>query len=356
LTAAIAALLAIACLGAPWANFAADAKQGGTATAPGSPPLARCSRPPNPLPPAGPRTTCPRQTDPTPTPTRACPTGPSPTGTQRGRRPRTLRTAREKLTAPGVRSIKSRIIERVSIGGRRFRLEGSYIQGSDLRLKLELKVLPEAAEQGVEGSFLEVCDGNDLVGPVPDRHPNAGHAPRRPPNSQCLQNGGRANLLAVELGLGGLPALLASLERSMKFDALSQEEVNGKKFTVIAGAWTDAVREEFKASIGGLKTSHIPDAVRIYLEPEILFPRRIDFLKKHKSPDETRGPRRARFPRHRHQRAARRSPIRIRPPQRHPHHRRDQRLPAAAQRALSEIVVERSAGIRIIAGVHCGCL
>ena len=28
----------------------------------------------------------------------------------------TLRTAREKLTAPGVRSIKSRIIERVAIG------------------------------------------------------------------------------------------------------------------------------------------------------------------------------------------------------------------------------------------------
>ncbi len=198
----------------------------------------------------------------------------------------TLRTAREKLTAAGVRSIKSRIIERVSIGGRRFRLEGTYVQGTDLRLKMEFKVLPETAEPGIDGSFLEVCDGTILW----TRH-QIGKQTRvtRRDVRQILnasKAAGGANLLTVELGLGGLPALLASLERSMKFDSLSQKEVNGKKFTVIAGAWNDAALQVIKASTGGRQTSHIPDAVRIYFEPEILFPRRIDFLKKRGSPDQ----------------------------------------------------------------------
>jgi len=73
----------------------------------------------------------------------------------------------------------------------------------------------------------------------------------------------------------------------MKFDSLSQEEVNGKKFIVIAGAWNAAALEKLKANTGGRPRAHIPEAVRIYFEPEILFPRRIDFLKKHASPEET---------------------------------------------------------------------
>ena len=101
------------------------------------------------------------------------------------------------------------------------------------------------------------------------------------------KSAGTGNLLALELGLGGLPALLASLERSMKFDSLSQEKVNGKSFTVIGGSWSEATLQTFKANTGNRQTSHIPDSVRIYLEPGILFPRRIDFLKKHKDPEET---------------------------------------------------------------------
>jgi len=199
----------------------------------------------------------------------------------------TLRAAREKLTAAGVRSVKSRIIERVSIGGRRFRLEGSYVQGTDLRVKLEFKVLPDEAQEGVEGSFLEVCDGTILW----TRHQIGTQTRVTRRDVRQILNASKANgeinLLAVELGLGGLPALMASLERSMKFDSLTQEEVNGKKFTVIAGTWKVATAQAFKSTTGNRQTSHIPDAVRIYLEPEILFPRRIDFLKKHAHSEET---------------------------------------------------------------------
>jgi hypothetical protein len=199
----------------------------------------------------------------------------------------TLRAARERLVASGVRSIKSRIVERVSIGGRRFRLDGTYVQSTDLRLKLDFKLQSDAAEQGFEGSFLEVCDGTILW----TRH-NVGGQTRvtRRNVRQILEaskNGSQTNLLAVELGLGGLPALLASLERSMKFESLTQEEVNGKKFTVIAGTWNDAMKATFKSSTSNRPNSHIPDSVRIYFEPVILFPRRIDFLKKQKGSEES---------------------------------------------------------------------
>jgi hypothetical protein len=260
-----AALIAIGALGgttgamAPWVTCAADSKPPAApavakvpSTAP-APMLASTAKP-APLPPADPLDT--------------------------------LRVARERLVASGVRSIKSRIVERVSIGGRRFGLEGTYVQSTDLRLKLDFKLHSEATEQGLEGSFLEVCDGTILW----TRH-NVGGQTRvtRRNVRQILEaskNGLQSNLLAVELGLGGLPALLASLERSMKFEAITQEEVNRKKFTVIAGTWNDAMKETLKSSTGSRPSPHIPDSVRIYFEPVILFPRRIDFLKKQKGSDE----------------------------------------------------------------------
>ena len=63
--------------------------------------------------------------------------------------------------------------------------------------------------------------------------------------------------------------------------------VNGKKFTVIAGTWNDALKQTFKSAGGNRPNSHVPDSVRIYFEPVILFPRRIDFLKKPKGSDES---------------------------------------------------------------------
>jgi hypothetical protein len=67
----------------------------------------------------------------------------------------------------------------------------------------------------------------------------------------------------------------------MKFDSVTQQEINGKKFLVLAGSWKDAC---FKDLLNKMSKQHlpehVPDAVRIYLEPELLFPRRIAFLKR----------------------------------------------------------------------------
>jgi hypothetical protein len=256
LTAIFAAIVAIDGITGPWAICAGETKQ---TSAPNPP-----------------------QTAPMPPQAAAKPNSPAV-----GDPLKTLHMAREKLTASGVRSIRSRIIQRVAIGDRRFRLEGTYVQGTDLRLKLELKIQPEAAEDGIDGSFLEVCDGTILW----TRHQFGSQTRVTRRDVRQILNASKAagetNLLAVELGLGGLPALLASLERSMKFDSVAQDEVNGKKFTVIAGTWNEATLQVLKSTTGNRPSSHIPDSVRIYFEPVILFPRRIDFLRKHKGSDET---------------------------------------------------------------------
>jgi hypothetical protein len=205
-----------------------------------------------------------------------------------------LRMARERLTgnrekqSPNdVQSIRARIVERVSISGRKFRLEGTYLQGTDLRLRLELTVIPEPAEGRVEGSLMEVCNGTILW----TRYQVAQQTRiTRRDVSQILnasKTNGQINLSTVELGLGGLPALLASLDRWMKFDSVTQEQINGKKFTVLTGAWKEACLKDLLVKMSKQHLpEHVPDSVRIYLEPELLFPRRIAFMKRHGSQNE----------------------------------------------------------------------
>ena len=187
---------------------------------------------------------------------------------------------REKQSPNDVQSIRLRIVERVSISGRKFRLEGSYLQGTDLHLRLELNVIPERSPSRVAGKLLEVCNGTILWANY-----QVGKETRitRRDVSQILaasKTNGQINFSTVELGLGGLPALLASLDRWMKFDSVTQQEISGKKFTVLAGAWKDeCLKELLKKMSKQHLPEHVPDSVRITLETDSLFPRRIAFLK-----------------------------------------------------------------------------
>ncbi len=198
-----------------------------------------------------------------------------------------LRLARERLTgardkqSPNeVQSIRARIVERVCISGRRFRLEGLYLQGVDLRLRLDLKVISDNPQNRVDGSLREICNGTILWAVY-----QVGKETRITRRDVSLilnasKTNGQINFSTVELGLGGLPALLASLDRWMKFDSIKQEEINGKKFTVLGGAWKDSCLKELLMKMSKQHLpEHVPDQVRIYLEPELLFPRRIAFLK-----------------------------------------------------------------------------
>lgn len=188
-----------------------------------------------------------------------------------------LKAAREKLLQ--YRSIKARIVENVAISERRFKAEGVYLQGSSLRLRLELTVKAGS----LTGTVLEVCDGQVLYTQY-----SVGDTPRitRRDVKQILEASKAAlktpeNQLVAELGLGGLPSLLASVENTMSFSKAREETIDGQAFTVLEGTWGKEFMAQWKAvnKKSERLPEHIPDAVRIYFDGKTLLPRRFVYLK-----------------------------------------------------------------------------
>ncbi|MCC7423592.1 MAG: hypothetical protein IT428_25260 [Planctomycetaceae bacterium] len=189
----------------------------------------------------------------------------------------TLKAAREKLLQ--FRSIKAKIIENVAISERRFKAEGVYLQGSNLRLRLELTVKAGS----LTGTILEVCDGQVLYTQY-----SLGDTPRitRRDVKQILEATKAAtkspeSQLVAELGLGGLPSLLASVEQAMKFSKAREETIDGQTFTVLEGTWGKEFMDQWKSLNKNSERlpEHIPDSVRIYLDSKTLLPRRFVYLK-----------------------------------------------------------------------------
>ena len=86
----------------------------------------------------------------------------------------------------------------------------------------------------------------------------------------------------ANLGLGGLPGLLAAIQKNMKFQSVADKTVNGKTLTVLNGTWKDEFLAQWKGGDPNAPVQlppYIPDAIRIYLDPQSLFPRRIVYLK-----------------------------------------------------------------------------
>jgi hypothetical protein len=87
---------------------------------------------------------------------------------------------------------------------------------------------------------------------------------------------------AADIGLGGLSALLASLDRTMVFDSIRDEEHAGRKFRVVQGVWNPTYLADLQSRLGGMAPQlamFLPERVRIYFEAESLFPVRVLYLK-----------------------------------------------------------------------------
>ena len=185
-----------------------------------------------------------------------------------------LDQARQRLLS--YPSIKAKLVETVALANRRFTVNGSYLQGSDLRLRLEFQV----KLGDTEGSILEVCDGQVLW----TRH-QIGSDVRisrrdvRRIQQAAADSGQPDDLITVDLGFGGLPGLFASIEKSMQFDQYKEDTADGRKLIVIEGGWKPAMLKFWQ----GKKPDdplpdYVPSRIRVYLDGESLFPRRILYL------------------------------------------------------------------------------
>ncbi len=201
-----------------------------------------------------------------------------------------LRNARDRLYA--YRSVRAKLSEQAQFGERRFTAEGRYVAGPFPTLRLEFEVrLGDTV-----GSLLEVCDGQVLRTRKEVRKATPEGAPA-PPNPQvqvtrkdvqqiltATRKGDTPPeaVLSAELGIGGLPALLASLERTTDFNVQRTDDYQGRTFVVIQGQWKPDYLEKLKAQLGAaVQTAgmFVPDQVRVYFDQETLFPTRILYLK-----------------------------------------------------------------------------
>lgn len=214
-----------------------------------------------------------------------------------------LKKARELLTRHS--SIQARIVEQVSLGDRSYKAEGRYLQ---LALKpgawqMRMELLLKVGES--EGSLLEVCNGSVLwtrteidagggmrkTGKSAKDRKKELTVTRR--NVQRILDAARKSGdfseqtetdLLVDLGLGGLPALLASLEQDMKFGAVKEEVFRDRPVLLITGTWSEAVSARMRrpgpgGSLGLLPPT-VPDQMKLYLDKETGFPYRLLYLKR----------------------------------------------------------------------------
>ncbi|MBC8112842.1 MAG: hypothetical protein H7062_00535 [Candidatus Saccharimonas sp.] len=180
-------------------------------------------------------------------------------------------------------SVKADIEHTVSIGSQQFRATGRYLN-SGSKLRLEYVVKPD---QGADGSLIEVCDGKELWslmtlgGTKRVTHRDVQQIKAAAASSKNVPDA----VLTAELGLGGLSALFASLERTMTFDAMKQDEVEGRSRTIVQGQWKNNVISRWKRKPDDPLPAFVPDMVRIIVDSGTLFPERIVYLKKQTEKD-----------------------------------------------------------------------
>lgn len=185
-----------------------------------------------------------------------------------------LKSAQQKIGEH--RSIRAEVVETIALTEPPFKMTGTYLAaGLKLRLNYQSKM-----PSGAAGSLTEVCDGERLW--TLTELPGSKRVTRRDIR-QILAAVESSKMrperaASVDLALGGLPALLSSLQRTMEFDTLREETVDDHNVVILQGKWN----EEWQAKLsvkGGVLPPHLPEALRIYFAADTQFPERLIYLK-----------------------------------------------------------------------------
>jgi|GEM_PF-503763 len=181
---------------------------------------------------------------------------------------------------------QAEIVEIIIVRGKRFRATGKYLQGPGHKLRLEFDL-----EVGrTKGSLIQVCDGTTLftqqkIGLIVQA--TRRNVPRILKEMKTLaakaDSRPRPAQFEADLGLGGLEALLGSLEESMSFTQQREQTFQDRPFIIIEGSWNanflETLTDDDQPTGGGLP-EYVPDRVRVYIDKQTRFAHRIVYLKK----------------------------------------------------------------------------
>lgn len=207
-----------------------------------------------------------------------------------------LRQARNRLFER--RSIQAQMSQVISIGPQRVKSSGSYLAAAGFRYRFQYQI----ALGDLQGEFLEVCDGQLLhtrrqIAPANEKVAGVAQ-PEIELTRRDIQRIRRealgikdANpmadlsdaLLEAEVGIGGIPAILAMLERTLILSPIRTQTVDGRDYLVIQGRLRPDRKEQLVMGLGsaaGQVENFLPDLVRIYLEKDTLFPEKFLYLKR----------------------------------------------------------------------------
>jgi hypothetical protein len=193
-----------------------------------------------------------------------------------GSKPATEYVAQAQKTLAARRSIRADIVELDSLTNPPVKMSGTYL-GAGLKLRLEYQAqLPG----GAAGSLKEICDGERLwsLTELPGSKRLTRRDVRQILTAVETSKVRPERAAAVDLALGGLPALLASVQRSMQFDAMKAETLDGRTVTVVQGKWRPEWQQRLQSADGQFPP-HLPERVRITFASETQFPERILYLK-----------------------------------------------------------------------------
>ena len=184
-------------------------------------------------------------------------------------------------------SLQAEMRQEIFVYERKLTAEGTYVSGARypmLRLEYRIRV------GSMQGSLVEVCDGQILhtqktIGKVGAKEPEQQFTRRDVQRILSARDSSLNASLAsqgAELGMGGLPAMLASIDRCMVGKRVTEEEFDGRICRVFHGVWDQEVLKKYQAALqGGMAqlVPFFPDKVRVYFTADTVTPVKIVYIK-----------------------------------------------------------------------------
>jgi hypothetical protein len=181
--------------------------------------------------------------------------------------------AREKLRT---RMYRAKIVQKFHFPDRTLQATGEIVRGQKFRMRLAFQIQSGATV----GKLLQVSNGDKLW---TERRVNDVTRLTVQDVKEILTKAGPAqeDLVIAEMGLGGVTALLASMDRTMNFGEPQPVDIDGEPLLRVDGQWNEAFLARIKSNPQLAKglTEYIPDGSRVYFDLDD-FPRRIQYLKK----------------------------------------------------------------------------